>query len=274
MAALDTPPPVFKAVHIATIRRLIREGWIARIPVVEDELGRDNTWCLTTTGNALLHRNKEYLEPASREAQQHLGQAVLRQIAIAQKPERLISQRDWAAEIEWTKEGIRAAGFRGFIPFRTLPVAQVPRRAGVYVVLRLSALPPAFREVSVAGTYKGRAPSVGLDELSAMWIADVPVLYIGKAEFNSASSRGLAKRLDEYRRHGLGESIGHWGGRYIWQLEDSDDFVVAWMETPTNGAEELESALLDSFVQTWGALPFANLKRGRAMRGPSVLPSR
>lgn len=262
---LDTPPPSFERVNIATVRKLIREGWIGNLATEDDELERSTIWILTAEGNALLARHKEYLEPASREAQDFRAQAVFRQIAIAQKPEKQKALGEWAARIEWTKEGLHDAGFMGFIPFRMLPEVRVPRSAGVYIVFRVANTPPKFRETSIAGHFKGKPPTVQVSELEAKWVPDMPVLYVGKAEVNDGNTRGLAKRLDEYRRHGSGEPIGHWGGRYVWQLEDCDDLVVAWIETPTNGAENVESAMLSRFVESSGVLPFANLKRGRRL---------
>ena len=79
------------------------------------------------------------------------------------------------------------------------------------------------------------------------------VLYIGK-------SNALRRRLKEYASFGAGSPIGHWGGRYIWQLSDSDELLVAWKacgedETP----DYLEAQLLGRFKRIHGRLPFANI---------------
>ena len=62
------------------------------------------------------------------------------------------------------------------------------------------------------------------------------------------------------RDHGQGKPVGHWGGRYIWQLSDSDELLVAWKVT--NDAPELvENEMLAAFVDRYDQLPFANLRR-------------
>lgn len=213
MATLDAPLPSYVTINLATVRKLINEGWIGNVVAYDAKLRRSTIWILTPDGNELLNRHKQYLEPASREADQIQMRAVMRETFVAQKPKRDAALREWADGVEWTRNGLEGAGFRGFIPFNSLPRAQVPHGAGVYAVLRLARTSPTFREVSIAGHFKDRSPSVSTADLEKKWVPDVPVLYIGRAGAKIGGTRGLAKRLDEYRRLGSGEPVAHWGGR-------------------------------------------------------------
>jgi hypothetical protein len=156
-----------------------------------------------------------------------------------------------------TQKTLTERGFRGFVPFCELPDSNVPTGRGIYVVIRPDTSSPSFLPASPAGHLKGRDPSVTVDKLGDAWVDGASVVYIGKA----AGQDGLNQRLADYRRHGIGLLAGHWGGRYIWQLVDSDALLVAWWPLPEGDAGEAEQDLIDQFkVLHGGALPFANLR--------------
>lgn len=162
--------------------------------------------------------------------------------------------------MDWTRTGLAAAGFVGFVPFTGLPNHPVPRGPGVYLVARPDETPPAFLERSVGGWLQGRDPSVDPSELKHAWIPDAAVLYIGKAAAGKSQQRGLRKRLNEYHSYGNGRAAPHRGGRYIWQLRDSGALLVAWRETPDESPGSVETRLIDDFKMAYGAKPFANRK--------------
>ncbi|MEU9523577.1 hypothetical protein [Streptomyces sp. NPDC048224] len=166
---------------------------------------------------------------------------------------------------ELTQKTLTERGFGGFVLFRELPDSNVPTGHGIYVVIRTDTSPPSFLPTSPAGHLKGRDPSVTADKLSNAWVEGATVVYIGKA----AGQDGLKQRLGDYRRHGAGTLAGHWGGRYIWQLADSDALLVAWRPMAENEAGEAEQDLIDEFKEVYGALPFANL-RNNARKAPEA----
>lgn len=140
----------------------------------------------------------------------------------------------------------------GFIPFGAAMDADLPREPGVYLVWRVPIDPVVFLERSVGGHFKGKDPTVPPDVLKAKWVDGSPLLYIGKAT-------NLRTRLRQYARFGQGAAIGHYGGRYIWQIESSQDLLIAWMSTVAEDPREVEVRLIGEFRQVFGAAPFANL---------------
>lgn len=160
-----------------------------------------------------------------------------------------------------TRHDLEALGFRGFLTFSQLSKDAVANGPGVYAVLRASNQPPTFLLASPAAPRRGRSATVVAAALMSKWVDGPEVIYIGKATAGSAERRGIWNRLDEYRRHGTGQRPGHWGGRYIWQLADHDELIVAWLEAADPSA--LEARLIDKFVAATGHLPSANLKQER-----------
>jgi hypothetical protein len=108
-------------------------------------------------------------------------------------------------------------------------------------------------ERSGGGWWKKRDPTVPLSRLDAEWVHGVPTLYIGKAA-------SLRSRIDLLVRFSRGEPVMHWGGRLLWQLEQCEELLVAWEEEAS--VADHETDLIDEFVDAYGRLPFANLKRG------------
>jgi hypothetical protein len=160
-----------------------------------------------------------------------------------------------------TETDLQSLGFVGFVTFQeiTTTPANVPDNQGLYSVVRLAECTPQFLTQSAAGWFKGKDPTVSPELLARNWVNGSQILYFGKAGRGIRSKRGLRRRLLEYARFGQGEPIGHWGGRYIWQLADHQQFRVCWLisgEPP--GVQE--DNFLRAFKGEHGKLPFANLR--------------
>lgn len=154
------------------------------------------------------------------------------------------------------KEQLKGAGFDGFISVKDLKEdfknGRVPKEEGVYQILRLSSTPPTFLQKGTGGYFKGKEPNVSIDELRSNWVVDEPVVYIGKAS-------ELYKRIRQYMQFGSGKAVGHFGGRYIWQLSDSDGLIVCWK--CVSESRSVEAAMIEEFKNSHnGKRPFANLK--------------
>jgi hypothetical protein len=107
---------------------------------------------------------------------------------------------------------------KSFHEFRGGAFASVPPVPGVYVVFA-PAGSHAFAATRCGGKHKGRDPVVDLGILETKWVEGASLIYIGKAN-------DLRRRLREYAAFGSGRPAGHYGGRYIWQLEGCQDLMV------------------------------------------------
>jgi hypothetical protein len=109
------------------------------------------------------------------------------------------------------------------------------------------------------GWFKGKHPTVDKVNLRGRWLAECEVTYVGKAT-------SLRKRIHSFVRFGSGKAVGHWGGRYVWQLEDVDDHLIAWKACASiDSATQLENELLREFMELHsGQLPFGNIAGPRS----------
>ena len=158
------------------------------------------------------------------------------------------------------RAALQATGFGGFVTVSELRrgrISDVPRKPGLYLVFCEKDDPPAFLPISPAGRFDGKDPTVNVSVLKATWVSGAHILYIGKTN----QQNGLQKRLRDFIEFGAGKPIGHWGGRYLWQVTDSSEFVIGWRESPEAvSPRDEERQLLRRFREAYRQLPFANLK--------------
>ena len=158
--------------------------------------------------------------------------------------------------------GLRSLGFRGFrtvasLRLRGLDV--VPAEPGVYLFLRNGASPPRFRAVGTGGHFKGRDPNVYVSRLTAEWVDDALIVYVGQS--GSGSQGTLRKRIGQMVRFGEGYPVGHWGGRLVWQLQDAEELQICWQTTQDDNPRDVEKELIHAFKSFHeGRRPLANLR--------------
>ena len=151
---------------------------------------------------------------------------------------------------------LKVAGFTGFVPVAELrdgALKMIPDTSGIYAVLRVSEGVPVFLETGSGGHFKGNDPNVPVEELVANWVDGTPVVYIGKAT-------SLRKRISQYVRFGQGKPVGHWGGRYIWQLADASKLLFCW-RIVNGDPDVVETGMICDFRENYGCRPFANLSK-------------
>ena len=163
-----------------------------------------------------------------------------------------------------TIDDLKKAGFEGFCSVEKLrdDLSGIPAVASVYMVVYQGNGMPEFLEVGTGGLKRKKDksgklkiinPNVPVSELKSNWVKDTCVVYIGKATT-------LSKRISQYLKFGNGKSIGHWGGRLIWQIKDSKDLQICWKPVDADPREEEMRLIADFKRQYGGKRPFANLQ--------------
>ncbi len=153
--------------------------------------------------------------------------------------------------------------FEGFLSIAELRgggISRIPQELGVYAVIREEMTEPQFLRKNPGGHFKGRDPSVDLSKLREKWVHGAAVLYFGRAGGKSfGKQRTLRKRIEEFLEFGASRPVPHWGGRLVWQISGSDQFLICWRATDDPIA--LERRMIERFKALHGKLPFANCRR-------------
>ncbi len=154
---------------------------------------------------------------------------------------------------------IKKNGFKGFKTVQELwsNRESIPKEKGVYLIIDADPEHAEFLSQGVGGYFKGKNPNVSINELALNVVSGVKVVYIGKAG-SLAGKATLNSRIGQYLRFGQTKSVGHWGGRYIWQLKNHPNLIFCWKLT-AHDPREIERQLLKDFVKQHHKRPFANL---------------
>lgn len=150
-------------------------------------------------------------------------------------------------------DDLKTQGFEGFISVFELKKSTnvVPKKEGIYLVLRLENEEPEFLIENPAGHYNGN-PTVDIAILKSKWIPNCPILYVGE-------SSDLNKRISLLMEFSNGQSVRHWGGRYMWQIRGSENYLICWCLT--NNHENAKKEFIKNFkAQHNNKKPFANIK--------------
>lgn len=131
---------------------------------------------------------------------------------------------------------------------------------GVYIVVRTSYDPPVFLAANPVPVIKGRKHRETPETLSKLWVPGSAIMYIGKAGGKNQKST-LRTRLNAYVKHGFDRlKYSHWGGRLIWQVCGSENFLLYWICADHQEPSAIEEDLIARHVRIHGKKPFANLR--------------
>jgi len=169
-------------------------------------------------------------------------------------------------DVFFNVDELKGQGFTGFIKISELlkkGFNEIPESPGIYLVLHEGMeTMPVFLASNPASRYKGKDPSVRMEELVAGWIEHTPLVYIGRAGGMAQNGRKysttLRNRIRQFVEFGRGKSYPHWGGRCVWQVANSHDFIIAFKLMDIENPVIVERELLQRFKIEHGKLPFAN----------------
>ncbi len=94
-------------------------------------------------------------------------------------------------------------------------------------------------------------------ELEERWIPDTPLLFVAAAPGPGVRNL-LRQRVKRYLRFGSGAVVGHWNGRFVWQLTDHRSLRIAWKVMAGEDPAAAAGAMIADFENRHGRPPFAN----------------
>lgn len=155
---------------------------------------------------------------------------------------------------------LKNLGYSGFLTVNQVRLNYdlLPNNKGTYLILKNESDNYQFLPKGTGGYFKGKDPNVDIQTLKDNWVENTVLLYAGKAGGNESAS-SIKKRVKQYLEFGQGKAIGHYGGRYIWQLSNNQNLLLAWKVAIDRDPREEEKLLLRNFYDEYGVLPFANL---------------
>jgi hypothetical protein len=158
-------------------------------------------------------------------------------------------------------ESLKKHGFTGFQSIESLNMnsSSIPKKMGIYIVVYLPEKEPSFLQKGTGGNFKKKDPNLPIKELQENWVRKTKVVYIGKAGGNESNAT-LYSRIEQYLDFGHGKPVGHWGGRLIWQIENSGRLLLCWKPLTSSEPRDEELRLIQHFSSIYGKRPYANLK--------------
>lgn len=130
---------------------------------------------------------------------------------------------------------------------------EIPNKPGVYWYEINEPIEEAlFKKTNPAGHFRGQNPTVTISVLKKKWLPEATILYIGR-------SNNLSERIKLRSRFAKGEPVRAWGGRYLWQLDDSIQKRITVRYKVVEDSKTAERLEILNFKRKYGKLPFANL---------------
>jgi hypothetical protein len=228
------------------LRNILRKG---QIPHAYQSRGKGSSWLIP---QSTVKRIIPLLQKGGREA------IPLSSIKTGVQQ----SQKSSFIDIDFNNiESLKKHGFTGFQSIESLYLnsSSIPKRTGIYIVIYLPEKEPGFLQNGTGGNFKKKDPNIPIKKLQENWVRKTKVIYIGKAG-GKESGATLNSRLEQYLDFDHGKPVGHWGGRLIWQIENSGRLLLCWKPLTSSEPRDEESKLIQHFISIYGKRPYANLK--------------